>query len=75
MSSPYVGKNSSGMPLWMNKHPCTGCGTGYGECAQGLVISIMCCKDCEHPTRWQSDPPYTPEELAQPWPPSAGNGT
>jgi hypothetical protein len=54
----------TGKPAWMDKHPCTNCGTGYGECAQGLVISMMCCRGCEHPSRWQPDA-YTAEELAE----------
>ena len=33
-------------------HPCTTCGTGYRACCQFWVFSKMCCKDCDHPTRW-----------------------
>jgi hypothetical protein len=52
------------MPNWMRKHPCTACGTGYGACAQGLVLSMMCCKDCSHPTRWV-DEPWTADDIAE----------
>jgi hypothetical protein len=34
-------------------HPCTACGTGYRACCQFWVLSKMCCKDCNHPTRWE----------------------
>ena len=54
----------TGKPRWMNKHPCRACGVGYGECAQGHLHSLMCCKDCAHPTRWQPDP-YTAEDYAE----------
>ena len=50
-------------PEWFNKHPCTGCRTGYIECAQGLVLNLMCCKDCEHPGGLGPDA-FTPEEIA-----------
>lgn len=50
------------MPLWMAKHPCAECGTGYGQCAQGLVFSLKCCASCDHPTRWQPEP-WTPADL------------
>jgi len=52
------------MPAWMAKHPCVGCGAGYGQCAQGLVHSMMCCSDCEHPGRWVNEP-YTAEDIAE----------
>lgn len=52
-------------PKWMDRHPCTACGTGYGECAQGLKLGLKCCKDCEHPTRWTDDPPYAADEYAE----------
>lgn len=42
-------------PKWMSKHPCVSCGTGYGFCAQFAVMSLKCCKECDHPTRWQKD--------------------
>lgn len=53
-------------PAWMSKHPCTGCGTGHGFCAEGLRHSLMCCKDCDHPTRWSSYP-WTSEEVIEMW--------
>lgn len=55
-------------PKWMSKHPCTGCGAGYGDCIQGLRGPVagmtMCCKKCDHPTRWQPDP-YTAEDMKE----------
>lgn len=51
-------------PKYFDKHPCTGCGTGYGECAQGLVMSLQCCIHCDHPTRWQPDP-WDADDLAE----------
>lgn len=51
-------------PGWLDKHPCTACGVGYGECAQGYVISLMCCAGCAHPGRWVPNP-YTAEEIAE----------
>ena len=53
-------------PAWMSKHPCDGCGAGYGICASGLPHSLKCCKDCKHPTRWVGDP-YTSAELVEMW--------
>lgn len=50
-------------PEWMGKHPCTFCQTGFGECAQGALVNLKCCKDCAHPTRWTTKPPYTDEEI------------
>jgi hypothetical protein len=52
------------MPKWMAKHPCSGCGAGYGQCAQGLKFSLKCCINCDHPGRWV-DEPYTAEEIAE----------
>lgn len=52
------------MPRWRAKHPCTGCGTGYGECLGGLMSGLTCCKDCDHPTRWAPDP-YTAEDYEE----------
>ncbi len=49
---------------YLSKHPCTGCGTGYGECAQGLAVNLLCCRACGHPTRWQPEP-WTVEDLAE----------
>jgi hypothetical protein len=28
-------------------------------------MSMMCCKNCNHPSRWKDNPPYTPEEYAE----------
>lgn len=50
---------------WRSKHPCTGCGAGYGACLSGLASNLKCCKGCEHPGRWNTNPPYTAEELAE----------
>jgi hypothetical protein len=47
----------------MGKHPCTGCTAGYRECAQTWTRGMKCCADCNHP--WESDPPWTPEEIAE----------
>lgn len=52
------------MPAWRLKHPCLGCGSGYGECIQGLSIGLMCCGNCDHPGRWAATP-YSPEDLAE----------
>ena len=54
------------MPQWMRKHPCEACGTGYGACAQGLGVGVMCCASCSHPGRWQPDP-YTADEIVESW--------
>jgi hypothetical protein len=27
-------------------------------------MSLACCKSCDHPTRWTTDPPYTADEMA-----------
>jgi len=51
-------------PTYQKKHPCAGCGVGYGECAQGAVVSMMCCPSCSHPSRWE-DNPWTEEDLAE----------
>jgi hypothetical protein len=53
-------------PAWMSKHPCVACGSGYGICSSGLPHGLMCCKACEHPTRWADDP-YTSAEFAEMW--------
>jgi len=50
-------------PKYLKKHPCV-CGTGYGECAQGALISMQCCVDCNHPSRWEANP-WTAEDLAE----------
>lgn len=50
----------------MAKHPCSVCGSGYGECAQGLRFSLQCCDGCHHPTRWVGDP-YTVAEVEAMW--------
>lgn len=39
----------SAKPKWMDKHPCAYCNVGYGECASGWVVGVMCCPDCKHP--------------------------
>lgn len=54
------------VPKWMLKHPCTECGTGYGMCAQGLLVNLMCCKGCSHPDRWKPDA-YTKEDYIEMW--------
>lgn len=51
---------------WMSKHPCKGCGTGYGFCSQGAIHSLRCCKDCEHPTRWAGNP-WTSADVLEMW--------
>jgi hypothetical protein len=51
-------------PKYLDKHPCAGCGTGYGECAQYAVMSSRCCEKCSHPTRWQPNP-WTAEDFAE----------
>ena len=53
-------------PDWMSKHPCTACGTGYGICGEGALHSLMCCKDCQHPTRW-ADNPWTSADVLEMW--------
>lgn len=57
---------TDGPERWRLKHPCEGCGTGYGLCAQGLLLnpSLMCCKSCNHPGRWKPNP-YTAEEVRE----------
>lgn len=51
-------------PKWRDKHPCEGCGTGYGDCASLNLGGHMCCVNCKHPTRWVPDP-YTDDEYAE----------
>lgn len=51
-------------PAYRDKHPCDGCGAGYLDCAAAAVVGMKCCKDCAHPTRWSTSPPYTDEEMA-----------
>jgi len=51
-------------PAWMSKHPCAACGSGYGFCAQYALHSLMCCKDCKHPSRWAEDP-WTPADVIE----------
>ena len=51
---------------WMYKHPCTACDTGYGFCAEGLFHNLKCCKDCDHPSRWQENA-YTKEDILDMW--------
>lgn len=53
-------------PEWMKKHPCTGCGEGYGLCTQGLKHNLKCCNNCEHPSRWEEDP-WTSDEYREMW--------
>ncbi len=57
---------SKSAPAWMSKHPCTGCGRGYGFCGQGWIHSLMCCKDCDHPSR-QLDNPWTSADVIEMW--------
>lgn len=47
------------------KHPCTKCQSGYLECISGVLLSLQCCKHCDHPSRWKDNPPYTTEEYAE----------
>lgn len=58
--------NLPDQPAWTKKHPCGNCDTGYGTCAQGLKLSLKCCNQCEHPTRWASDP-WTATDLIEMW--------
>lgn len=53
-------------PAWMSKHPCTGCGEGYGMCSQALFLSLKCCEKCDHPSRWEEDP-WTADEFRGMW--------
>ena len=55
------------IPEWMTKYPCTGCGDGYIQCAQGLSLNLKCCCQCDHPERWTTYPPYTKAELLDMW--------
>jgi hypothetical protein len=54
------------MPEWMKKHPCSSCETGYGQCSQFWTHSLMCCKNCDHPTRREPNP-WTLEEYEEMW--------
>jgi hypothetical protein len=54
-------------PEWMRKHPCSGCETGYLECAQGWTMWLQCCANCDHPTQRGSAEPFTAEEIADMW--------
>ena len=53
-------------PAWMSKHPCTGCGTGYGICGEGAIHSFMCCPACDHPSRWAENP-WTSADVLEMW--------
>lgn len=55
------------MPNYMTKYPCINCGDGYIQCAQGLSFNLKCCCGCDHPERWENNPPYTKEELIEMW--------
>lgn len=55
------------MPEYMSKHPCVNCGDGYIQCAQGLSFNLMCCCECNHPTRFEHNPPYTKAEYLEMW--------
>lgn len=55
------------MPEYMKKHPCTNCGDGYIQCAQGLSFNLKCCCACDHPGRWETNQPYTKAELLEMW--------
>lgn len=55
------------IPAYMKKHPCTHCGDGYSECAQGLKFDLQCCASCEHPTRWSEHPPYNKADYLEMW--------
>lgn len=54
----------SDKPNYMSKHRCRGCGAGYGECAQWAGMSLKCCPNCDHPTRWQPNP-WDADDLAE----------
>jgi len=66
-SSPEAVVSGPQIPKWWEKHPCLGCGTGYGRCSEGLRHNFMCCSGCNHPTRWSEDFPYTPDEIEEMW--------
>lgn len=55
------------MPEYMKKHPCTNCGDGYSQCAQGAVHGLQCCDKCNHPTIREQTPPYTKSEYLEMW--------
>lgn len=55
------------MPAYMAKHPCSGCGTGYIQCAQGWVHNLKCCDGCDHPGRFTDEVPYSKDELIEMW--------
>ena len=55
------------MPAYMAKYPCKSCGDGYIQCAQGLSFNLKCCCGCDHPGRWETNPPYTKSELLEMW--------
>lgn len=51
-------------PKYLDKHPCVSCQTGYGECAQGATMSLMCCIGCCHPTMREPNP-WSAEDIAE----------
>lgn len=55
---------SNSPPQWMQKHPCKSCSQGYGICATAANNSLKCCRNCEHPTRWEPNP-WTAEDLTE----------
>ena len=56
------------MPQWMAKYPCQSCGAGYGQCREGALANLQCCKDCAHPEYAAAQPePWTADELEEMW--------
>jgi hypothetical protein len=53
----------NGLPAYWYKHPCVACGDGYKFCLQWLSMNMQCCKECDHPGRYETNPPYTPAEI------------
>ena len=58
---------SADKPAYRDRYPCQSCGTGYLDCASGRTLYLMCCKDCAHPDRRTTQPPYTEAEINDMW--------
>lgn len=51
-------------PAYRDRYPCRSCATGYLDCAQAALVGLQCCRECRHPERWITVPPYTDDEIA-----------
>jgi len=50
-------------PEYRNRYPCPTCNTGYLDCMSYFTVGLVCCSSCIHPGRFETQTPYTKEEL------------